>query len=107
MDYFGIVVIVSMHVGNEMDEEGIGFNKWLQKEIKLITNPTHDLKKDMDKTHIQCLPEWITLALWWLFFRLDAHWIEWQIHTQWRRCIELDLKIKYQLKSDAFLNDLV
>ena len=48
MDYFGIVVIVSMHVGNEKDEEGIGFNKWLQKEIKLITDPTHDLKKDMD-----------------------------------------------------------
>ena len=36
----------------------------------------------------------------------DQHWSVYHIVTT-RRCIELDLKIKYQLKSDAFLNDLV
>ena len=48
MDYFGIVVIVRMHIGNETDEVGIGFNERLKKgtkKCKLLFDSTYDFKK--------------------------------------------------------------
>lgn len=44
MDYFGIVVIVWMHSGNEKNEVGIRFNEPIKK-IKPQFKSTYDFKK--------------------------------------------------------------